>query len=103
MKVRTNIFLVAGVVAGTSAACLGNIGDPPSGGLSGDQGPAVLEPAPPVLPRLTAAQYRSSVVDLLGPSVPVTPIEADTNPYLFYSIGATSTTLSEHGVQQFEE
>jgi hypothetical protein len=102
MRSRTNILLVAGVVAATSAACLGNIGDPP-GGVAGDQGPAVLEPAPPVLPRLTAAQYRSSVVDLLGPNVPMTPIEADTNPYLFYSIGATSTTLSELGVQQFEE
>jgi hypothetical protein len=103
MTSRTNILLVAGVVAGTSAACLGNIGDPPGGGLSGNQAPAVLEPAPPVLPRLTAAQYRNSVIDLLGPKIPMTPIEADTNPYLFFNIGATSTTLSELGVQQFEE
>jgi hypothetical protein len=99
---RTSILLVAGAVAGTSAACLGKIGDPP-GGLAGNQGPEVFEPAEPVLPRLTAAQYRNSVVDLLGPKIPMTPIEADTNPYLFYSIGATSTTLSELGVQQFEE
>ncbi|HLM73541.1 MAG TPA: DUF1592 domain-containing protein, partial [Polyangiaceae bacterium] len=99
---RTTILLVAGAVAGTSAACLGNIGDPP-GGLAGNQEPEVFEPAEPVLPRLTAAQYRNTVVDLLGPKIPMTPIEADTNPYLFYNIGATSTTLSELGVQQFEE
>lgn len=101
MTLRTNILLLAGAVAGTSAACLGNIGDPPGG--AANQGPAILEPAPPVLPRLTAAQYRNSVVDLLGPKIPMTPIEADTNPYLFYSIGAASTTLSELGVQQYEE
>jgi len=99
---RTNILLVAGALAATSAACIGNIGDPP-GGSAADQGPQVFEPPEPVLPRLTAAQYRSSVIELLGPQIPMTPVEPDTNPYLFYSIGATSTTLSELGVQQFEE
>lgn len=103
MTSRTNIFLVAGVAAATGAACIGNIGDPPSGGATTDQDPAVYAPAPAALPRLTAAQYRNSLVDLLGPNIPMTPIEADTNPYLFYSIGASTTTLSEVGTQQFEE
>jgi hypothetical protein len=56
-----------------------------------------------VLPRLTAQQYRNSLTALLGPGLPPTPVEPDTNPYLFYSIGATSTTLSELGTGQYEE
>lgn len=60
-----------------------------------------LEPA--VLPRLTQRQYRNSVADLLDGPLPEPPLEPDTNPYLFYSIGATSTSLSELGVQQYEQ
>ena len=60
-------------------------------------------PAPPVLPRLTQRQYLNSIEALLGPGLPVPPLEPDTSPYLFASIGATSTTLSELGVQQYEE
>lgn len=55
-----------------------------------------------MLPRLTAAQYHNAVEDLLGP-VAVAELEADTNPYLFYAIGAASTPYSERGVQQLEE
>ncbi|HET6583731.1 MAG TPA: DUF1592 domain-containing protein [Nannocystaceae bacterium] len=74
-------------------------------GADDDGGPA-LEPFVPgelVLPRLTASQYRNALVDLLGPGLPPTPVEGDTNPYLFYSIGAASTTLSELGTQLYEE
>ena len=60
-----------------------------------------LQPA--VLPRLTQTQYRNSVEDLLGAELPTPPLEPDTNPYLFYNVGATSTTLSELGVQMYEE
>jgi hypothetical protein len=67
----------------------------------GQLGPFV--PGELVLPRLTASQYRHALVDLLGPDLPPTPVEGDTNPYLFYSIGATSTTLSELGTQLYEE
>ncbi len=56
-----------------------------------------------VLPRLTAQQYRNSLTALLGEGLPPTPVEPDTNPYLFYSIGAASTTLSELGTGQYEE
>ena len=63
--------------------------------------PFDLQPA--VLPRLTQTQYRNSVEDLLGGELPTPPLEPDTNPYLFYNIGATSTTLSELGVQMYEE
>ena len=60
-------------------------------------------PGPPVLPRLTQRQYLNSVEALLGPGLPVPPLEPDTNPYLFFTIGAASTTVSELGVQQYEE
>ncbi len=56
-----------------------------------------------VLPRLTERQYRNSIADLLGGELPEPAVEPDTNPYLFYSVGATSTTLSELGVQMYEE
>lgn len=59
--------------------------------------------APAVLPRLTTEQYRNSARDLLGTGLPEVVLEPDTNPYLFASIGATTTTLSEVGVQQYEQ
>ncbi len=67
----------------------------------GELGPFV--PGELVLPRLTASQYRHALVDLLGPDLPPTPVESDTNPYLFHAIGATTTTLSELGTQLYEE
>ncbi len=72
-------------------------------GDSGDDGGLEFDPAPAVLPRLTALQYRNSVEALLGEELPPLSVEPDTNPYLFYSVGATSTTLSELGVQMYEE
>jgi hypothetical protein len=68
-----------------------------------DGGATAFDPGAAVLPRLTAQQYRNSLEHLLGPDLPATTVEADTNPYLFYSIGATSTTLSELGTQMYEE
>jgi Protein of unknown function (DUF1592)/Protein of unknown function (DUF1588)/Protein of unknown function (DUF1595)/Protein of unknown function (DUF1585) len=83
--------------------CQGTIGD----GADEEPAPPVastsFELQAPVLPRLTALQYRNSLVDLLGGELPETPVEADTNPYLFFSIGAASTELSELGVQRLEE
>lgn len=61
------------------------------------------EPGQQVLPRLTQRQYLNSVTDLLGSPLPQVELEPDTNPYLFTSIGATSTSLSELGTQQYEE
>jgi len=60
-------------------------------------------PGPPTLPRLTSSQYLNTVGDLLGGPLPVPGLEPDTNPYLFFNIGAASTTVSEVGVQRYEE
>src|SRR5262245_3012651 len=78
---------------------MGNIGE--DGGLPSDQ--PSWSPEPAVLPRMTSTQYKNALTDLFGSELPKTALEPDTNPYLFYSIGAASTSLSELGVQQLEE
>jgi hypothetical protein len=76
-----------------------------SGGDTNDTGhqPMPFEPGPAVFPRLTQRQYLNSVEALLGPGLPTPALEPDTNPYLFFSIGAASTTVSELGVDQYEQ
>ena len=93
---RSGLLLIAML-----AACEGTIltGSGPGSGSV----PAPADPQPPVLPRLTASQYTATLVDLFGPDVPVGALPADTNPYLFYSIGATTTELSELGTQQYAD
>jgi len=94
--------------SGTSAGSSETEGGAESGGSSGDT-EDTGEPSEPfvpgqqVLPRLTQRQYRNAVGDLLGSPLPAVELEPDTNPYLFMSIGATSTSLSELGTQQYEE
>jgi hypothetical protein len=84
------------------AGCTGTIGDRTEGGPDGD-GEAAFALQSPVLPRLTEAQYRNALLDLFGEPLPETPVQPDTNPFLFTSIGATTDPLSELGVQQLEE
>jgi hypothetical protein len=67
--------LALGLAAG-APACIGDIGDP----VPQDPG------------NTTPGETEPAVYD-----------EPDTNPYLFFTIGAASTTLSELGVQQYEE
>ncbi|MEO1267852.1 MAG: DUF1592 domain-containing protein, partial [Myxococcota bacterium] len=62
-----------------------------------------FEPAVAVMPRLTSSQYRNILVDVFGADLPPTPVEADTNPYLFYTIGAATTEISERGVEQYAD
>ena len=58
-------------------------------------------PAGAVFPRLTAQQYINAVEDIFGVKLDDIVLEADTNPYLFYSVGATSTQVSENGVELY--
>ena len=58
-------------------------------------------PSPPTMPRLTSVQYRNTIKDVFGGALPQTALEPDQNPYLFYSIGAATTSLSEQGTQQY--
>lgn len=75
----------------------------PAVGSGGSVSPStdVFAPAPPALPRLTTAQYRNVVSDLFGPSIQVPELEPDQRPYSFSIIGASTTTVSEHGVDLY--
>jgi hypothetical protein len=65
--------------------------------------PAVFAPAASTLRRLTVAQYRNSVRDLLGAAVtPPSDLEPDTALDGFASIGAARVSLSSTAVEQFE-
>jgi hypothetical protein len=107
------------LVSGLLAACAGSdISGPQS-----DAGTKPTDPPPPVtgvdagtppvnrpfvpgtalMPRLTAAQYQNSIEAIFGAYLPSPGLELDQNPYLFYSIGAASTTLSEVGTQQYHD
>ncbi|MEZ4450952.1 MAG: DUF1592 domain-containing protein [Nannocystaceae bacterium] len=68
-----------------------------------DDAPPAFEPGSPVFPRLTESQYRNAITGLFPGPLPRPPLEPDTNPYLFYSIGAASTVVSESGVENYEE
>lgn len=64
--------------------------------------PPPFAPGPAVLPRLTERQYRNALRDVFGAGMPLTQLEQDTNPYLFTSIGASTTQLSAYGVEQYD-
>jgi hypothetical protein len=108
MLSATGAIALSLLAAAGSISCQGLIGDESgedgaTGGPKPPGPPAEYEAATAVFPRLTEAQYRKSVAQLLGGDLPVLALEQDTNPYLFYSVGATTTTVSELGVQQYEE
>lgn len=110
--------LLLGALISVSAACTASVAGPTptrdepnlaaagSGASSGGSGSvtpteAPFAPSPPALPRLTTAQYRNVVADLFGPSVAVGELEPDQRPYSFSIIGASTTTVSERGVEQY--
>lgn len=91
-------------IAISLAACTGSIGDGDEAQPSDPPVAATPQPfvaGPITMPRLTIPQYRAAVRDLFGP-VPELPLEADTTPYLFSSIGAATTSISSRGVAQWE-
>ncbi len=88
--------------AGTAGA--GNAGG------SGGGGPAVVTepiapfaPSEPALPRLTTAQYQNVIRDLFNATIQVPDLEPDQRPYSFSIIGASTTTVSEHGVELYSQ
>jgi hypothetical protein len=102
----------AGTTAGSEAGEVGEVGESSgSGPGSGEEGdddgdppqPPPFSPGNPVLPRLTQKQYQNTVLELFGAGLPATALEADTNPYLFFNIGAATTTVSEAGAEQYEQ
>jgi hypothetical protein len=110
--VKTRLVVLA--MLGLLCACEGALTNPSRGAEPGKP-PGVTPPgeepeveAPPfapaeaVLPRLTNAQYANALRELLNVELPAgAALEPDTNPYLFYTIGAASTQLSSYGVERY--
>ena len=98
----------AGPAPGGGADGGGMPATPPGGdpnGLLGAGAPnaMVFQPAPSTLRRLTLAQYRNSIADLLGPGVTINgDLEADTALDGFASIGAARVSLSATATEQFD-
>jgi hypothetical protein len=106
---RSRLWLL--VTAGSCLACTGAIGPSPESGNQGPEGvgagsgpgPSASAPAPGRLRRLTAAQFRRSLQDLLGGSI-AGPLEIEEPPVStsLRAIGASLTPLSTRGVERFE-
>ncbi len=65
-------------------------------------GPRVFSPAPSTMHRLTSAQYRATVEDLLG--VPFTgPLEQDTSLHGFIAVAASALTIPPLAAEQYEQ
>ena len=78
----------------------------PEGGMiigGTDRQPSPLESGPSVWGRITSTQYMNMVGDVLGIDASDLPIEPDTNPYLFFSIGAGQSVLTEVGAELYAE
>jgi hypothetical protein len=59
--------------------------------------------APTGAQRLTSAQYRNVVRDVFGPQVVVPPaLDPDTSQNGFLSVGASFTSISDRGIEQYE-
>lgn len=83
--------------------------DPQADAGPGDSGgfvpppPPPFSPAPPVLHRLTRAEYLNTVTDLLGqPLVLPQDLEIDTSLYGFTTVGASSLTIGPRSAEQYE-
>jgi Protein of unknown function (DUF1588)/Protein of unknown function (DUF1592)/Protein of unknown function (DUF1595)/Protein of unknown function (DUF1585)/Protein of unknown function (DUF1587) len=95
--------------SGGSQATPTTVGGASSGGGGGGTPGVVTSttapfaPSAPALPRLTTAQYQNVIRDLFGPSIKVPELEPDQRPYSFSIIGASTTTVSEHGVDLYSQ
>ena len=104
-------LMLTGCSRDTQAPEVGDLGEPvtDTGDVSDTSGgdisdpPLVFSPADAVLARLTSQQYINTVEDIFGIRLNDIVLEADTNPYLFYSVGATTTEVSENGVELYAE
>lgn len=75
--------------------------DDPAPPAASTDGTIVPEPAS--VPRLTNAQHRRALEALFGAPLPTIGLEADSHPHLLARIGASTSTLSERGVEQLEQ
>ena len=75
----------------------------PDAGVSPPPPTVTFDPPAPVLRRLTQAQYVNAIHDLLGDDLLVSrPMEPDVPLAGSLSVGASSTSVSPRGVEQYE-
>jgi hypothetical protein len=112
---RSGALLILSFLAALASGCQGDVTLPENNAgantaSSSNNGTSTtpvkeeaIEPAPgpAVVMRLTEAQYRNAMEDLFGTGLPSVALEPDTNPYLFFSIGAATTSVTSHGVEQY--
>lgn len=72
-----------------------------SGGTAVHPNPPAFEPASGMLRRLTRAQFRNALRDLLGAEVDVQQLDADSFSGNFAVVGASTVVSSERGVEQY--
>ncbi|MGZ3420977.1 MAG: DUF1592 domain-containing protein [Polyangiales bacterium] len=96
---RRQVLFALAIVAGCKGNDAGTTGPQPI--PEGPVGPAV--PSLSGAQRLTVAQYRAAIRDLFGPEVVVPPaLEPDVAIDGFISVGASKSTISARGVEQYE-
>src|SRR5262245_33427020 len=72
-------------------------------GTLGDVEPSSATPGPVAMRRLTRAEYKTTVKDLLGEDLQVpTDLEVDTPLHGYTSVGASELTISPRGAEQYE-
>lgn len=90
-------------------AVLGACGGPDAPPGDGSTSSTLEAPPPPALPtprlrRLTAPQYENTIADLFGDDIVLpTALEPDLRDAGLQSVGASSTSLSPRGVEQYED
>lgn len=80
----------------------GDSGGDSGNDATGDPPPALPEVPAPTIRRLTAAEFKHSVTDLLGP-VTFSAIEADSSQEGFFAVGNARVALSPAGVALYEK
>ncbi len=91
------------VLVGAGLGCNGVIVPGEGGGLGGGGDPAAGAPATGQMRRLTAAQFRRSLQDLLGgPVAGLGEVEEPPISTSLRAIGASISAVSPRGVEQFE-
>ena len=104
MFARSLIVLLLPTVVGCWADLDPSQSTSPNSVVNLDTAAVDYEPEPPVMARLSTAQYQNALVDLFGPEIVVpTSIEPDVSSAGFIAIGSALASTSRRGVEQYED
>ena len=98
MFARSLIVLLLPTVVGCWADLDPSQSTSPNSVVNLDTAAVDYEPEPPVMARLSTAQYQNALVDLFGPEIVVpTSIEPDVSSAGFIAIGSALASTSRRG------